>query len=201
MQCCAFCHQAGDGVCQVGVCSNRCEVWAHSECFDARFRSAEWRKKHAHRGGREAEMCPNASCAGKFRRKMARAMPQGEEDERRVPETVSSATKKRQDECAPCAFLGRDGTPCRRAAVAHGACRLHARDALLLDAMVRKQDTHDASTQTTQPSHDASTQTTDDDELARARATIDDLACELSALRAAYLGVSDRAQALAARYA
>jgi hypothetical protein len=63
-----------------------------------------------------------------------------------------------------CVFFARDGTPCKREAVTHGACRLHANDAYVLRRMssVLEEDletgvacqtmavaTRDAGTQTT----------------------------------------------------
>lgn len=131
--CCAYCHDADESVVPVGECADRCAVRAHAACAARRRTTAVWRKKHAHRGRGDPELCPYADCGARFTPKPrevaaeAKAAPPWARDERRAVANGAPPSTG-----TPCAFFARDGQPCRRDAVAHGACRLHAHDALVL---------------------------------------------------------------------
>ena len=135
---CLLCNIADETVSVVATCSNRCSVAAHPKCWGMRKVGAAWRKKHHDRGNEDSELCMVVGCQGKCK---ARIPVRAEH-----AKTVSHITKEEtrtvdatlDDPTRPCCFMGRDGLPCRRPAVANNACTRHAREAELMCKMVEK---------------------------------------------------------------
>lgn len=134
---CFYCAETSEDVVPVSKCAGRCDpVHAHPKCHERRVSFSTWRNKHAHRTNGEFELCPRHGCFAKFQPlKSSTAQP-----------TRSMEIKSErvgvvlQDPDRPCGFLAKDGLPCRRAAVANGACRFHAKDALVLRRMVETKE-------------------------------------------------------------
>jgi hypothetical protein len=137
---CAYCFVTDDAVDAVGECGDRCMVYAHATCLARRPTTAVWRKKHAQRDNADPELCPRTGCVARFTPRRARRLAQPYEGHarpfapRRAPASPTASPTDDQ-RVAPCVFFARDGTPCKREAVAHGACRLHANDAHVLRLM------------------------------------------------------------------
>lgn len=225
---CAYCLEADANVCVVGACANHCTVAAHPACVASRRSTSVWRNKHNHRDNREWEVCPHKTCH-------AKVMWKRKEEKTRddTPSLLPPRAKDVFTHSSPladaCSFLGRDGGPCRRRAVAHGACTMHARDALVLRQMLEEQtttcavveeaeDTHRSlGTQTRRPAtrdvathartttRDAGTQTLEDHEERNAvevealRARVRELEHDLEAMNLVYLGAAEATRAATLR--
>ena len=122
---CDLCAVEDERVEEAGGCQNKCVVRAHPECLQHAAR-----KKNMTRVNRDWDVCPMPGCLGKFKpRTRAGAVPRKQQPTAAAPEDEAAVDYRLDDPSCPCGFLGRDGLPCRRKAVANGACRLHARDA------------------------------------------------------------------------
>lgn len=135
---CQLCNVTDANVTAVATCSNRCMVTAHPECFHRRQTFSQWRKKHYDRNNAESEVCLMVGCQGKSKVKTATRNERIREPYK-VRDT-STSDLSLDDPTHPCCFTGRDGLPCRRAAVSNNACTRHAREAEVMCMMVMKQD-------------------------------------------------------------
>lgn len=136
---CLLCNTTDESVTVVATCSNRCSVAAHSKCWGMRRVSASWRKKHYDRGNYDNEVCMVVGCQGKCKVRI----PVRTEHVKTVTHTTKEETRTADatlldDPPRPCCFMGRDGLPCRRPAVANNACTRHAREAELMCRMVER---------------------------------------------------------------
>ena len=210
---CAYCLQTDAEVCAVGTCANHCTVVAHAACFTGRKSTSVWRNKHVHRDNRAPELCPHKTCQAKvlFKRKdkdgpahASSLRPRPTKEERGTATTTPVAEEGVAEEA--CSFLGRDGGPCRRRAVGHGACALHARDARVLLQMLEKEDDKaccmaDAVRLRRSATCDASTQTPKEEtrkdaatEVVALRARVRTLERDLETMNLVYLGAAEAAR-------
>lgn len=139
---CVLCTDTDEHVTTVATCSNRCCVTAHPQCWEMRKVSGAWRKKHHNRGNDDTEVCMVVGCHGKCKAKIISSAERFH-DETYVSENTSTLVDVAavDDPTRPCCFMGRDGLPCRRPAVANNACTRHSRDALIMCKMIERSET------------------------------------------------------------
>ena len=144
---CAYCDDPAPPT-ATAACSNRCALAAHAACVARRRASPAWKRKNGQRAGRDAEVCPTPGCAGKVScrawaaeaaAEAAEAAAEGAPRARRGGRgRPHREAPELDDPERPCGFVGRDGHPCRRAALGEtGACRLHAADAAAMRRLAR----------------------------------------------------------------
>lgn len=149
---CILCNTTDETVAIVATCSNRCSITAHPRCWGMRRVSTGWRKKHHDRCNEDNEVCMVAGCHGKCKVKIpihtdhATKTTHSKEVTRTVVATLDDPSR-------PCCFMGRDGLPCRRPAVANNACTRHAREAELMCKMVKRSTTPASEETPVAPSH------------------------------------------------
>lgn len=220
---CAYCLETDANVCVMGTCANHCTVAAHPACVAGRRSTSVWRNKHNHRDNREWEVCPHKTCHAKvmWKRKEGKTR----DTPSLLPPRAKDVVMHSPLVADACSFLGRDGGPCRRRAVAHGACALHARDALVLRQMLEEQTTtcvvveeedasrslgtqtrriatRDVGTHARTTTRDAGTQTLDCDNEERVealRARVRELEHDLEAMNLVYLGAAEATRAATLR--
>lgn len=136
---CFFCNRCDSTVVEVASCASRCDpVCAHPRCFRRRHTFAVWRRKHSHRDNHETEVCVRLGCVAKMTPLRTSVPLPPKTSECVILDAVPD--HELRDPSRPCAFLGRDGRPCRHPALDNGACRIHKRDADLLLQMTREKE-------------------------------------------------------------
>lgn len=135
---CALCNGEDDGVERVATCGNKCDVYAHSECFAKRNTFTTHRKKHHGRSNSESELCLTKGCMAKCQLLRKSKIGTGISKQKSGGQTFAGSCELCLDDPEnPCSFMGKDGLPCRRPARANGACRFHTRDAALMQKMIQ----------------------------------------------------------------
>lgn len=101
------------------------------------------------RGNDDAEVCPMQGCIGKMQRFRTTKKDTMVTKCARYPESKTDEKANALDDPErPCAFMGRDGLPCRRAAIVDGGCRLHAKEANARLAMIGRMEANSVAKET-----------------------------------------------------
>ena len=129
---CAYCLVTSDDVQPMATCTAKCSVMAHPDCFEKRFTTHVYRKKHSSRGNDDFELCPNKNCSAKLKIKAKRGTGHSTFD---LPDVKGDTNDIIIDD-SMCGYPMKDGRPCTRTANKDGACKLHAHDALVKKKMV-----------------------------------------------------------------
>ncbi|OUU50578.1 MAG: hypothetical protein CBC12_05145 [Candidatus Puniceispirillum sp. TMED52] len=129
---CAYCLVTSDDVEPMATCMAKCSVMAHPDCFEKRFTTHVYRKKHSSRGNDDFELCPMKNCNAKLKIKAKKGTGNATFN---LPD-VKGATNDIIIDDSMCGFPMKDGRPCTRTANKYGACKLHAHDALVKKKMV-----------------------------------------------------------------
>ena len=85
------------------------------------------------------ELCVRPGCTAKMT-PLRKSTPALDTSRIAAPRRTKTPDFELSDPSRPCAFLGRDGRPCRRPALDNGACRFHKKDADLLMNMTRDKE-------------------------------------------------------------
>lgn len=125
---CAYCGDTDSAVTMAAQCNDKCDIFAHGKCWEARKATMAWKKKHASKSNGCREICPVVGCYAKLR-------PKGVKFDGCEILQESKTCSARDDEiesgvAATCCMFTASGLPCHRAAMEHGMCAVHAKKAM-----------------------------------------------------------------------
>ena len=186
---CDLCAMASDTVVDAGVCLNKCHVSAHPECL-----AQALRKKKAQRDNAASDVCPMVGCLAKFKPR-PQPLSQFHLAVRASARTEAAPAFALDDPSRPCGFLGRNGLPCKRAAVANGACKLHARDAAVTKRLAPQSGMEHAGVQVAPDVTSRGVQTVPEEDMDAMRAALAEARSNEAQLRAKLRTFHDRHEA------
>jgi hypothetical protein len=131
---CAYCLVTSCDVQCMATCMAKCSVMAHPECFEKRFITHVFRKKHSSRGNEDFELCPLKSCNAKLKVKSRKGIGAVALD---LPDIKGDTDEIVLDDTM-CGYPMKDGRLCTRLSTKDGACKLHAHDAIVMKKMVSR---------------------------------------------------------------